>query len=327
MKKSWRILVSASITLLAILLLAGCGGNKEKEAASNGNEKIKVVATVYPVYEFVKQVGGDKVDVVMLIPPGAEPHDWEPTAKDRTRIKDAKIFAYHGAGFEPIEKLLTKDVLGATVPVEVSKGVAKLTHPHEENAHKEDKNKQESEEKKGHNHDQEGDSHMWLDPLAAEQEVNAILAALIAVDEKNAAYYTENAQKFTKQLVELDQEYKKVLSNTTRKDLITSHEAFGYLAARYGLNQVGIMGLSPDAEPTPDKMAEITKFCREHKVKYIFFETLASPKLAQTIAKETGADLLVLNPIENLTEEEMKQGKNYIAIMKENLVNLEKALK
>lgn len=319
MRKNWKMLVNLSIVLLALVLLAGCGGKKDKEATTD-NGKIKVVATVYPVYEFVKQVGGDKVDVVMLIPPGAEPHDWEPTAKDRTRIKDAKIFAYHGAGFEPIEKLLTKDVLGETVPVEVSKGVTKLVHNDEKAEHEET-----AKDHNGHKH--EGDSHMWLDPLAAEQEVNTILLALIAVDEKNAAYYKENAQKFTKELRELDQEYKKVLGNTQRKDLITSHEAFGYLAARYGLNQMGIMGLSPDAEPTPDKMAEITKFCREHKVKYIFFETLASPKLAQTIAKETGADLLVLNPIENLTEEEMKQGKNYITIMKENLVNLEKALK
>jgi len=310
MKRQWRIFVSMNIALAALILLVGCGSNKAKVATPDGVPKIKVVATVYPVYEFVKQVGGDKTDVVMLIPPGAEPHDWEPTAKDITRIKEAKIFAYHGSGFEPVEKLLTKDVLGTTVPVEVSKGVSKLVESHEDDKH-------------GH----EGDSHMWLDPLSAQQEVNNILAALTAADEKNAAYYKENAGKFNKQLTDLDQEYKKTLGNIVRKDIITSHEAFGYLATRYGLHQVGIMGLSPDAEPTPDKMAEITNFCREHKVKYIFFETLASPKLAQTIAKETGAELLVLNPIENLTEEEMKQGKNYLSIMKENLANLEKALK
>ncbi|WP_378954897.1 metal ABC transporter substrate-binding protein [Pelosinus sp. sgz500959] len=321
MKKEWKILVSVSIALLAVVLFAGCAGNKVKNTESTSGSKIKVVATVYPVYEFVKQVGGDKVDVVMLIPPGAEPHDWEPTAKDITRLKDAKIFAYHGSGFEPVEKLLTKDVLGTTVPVQVSKGVAKLADHHDEDKHKKDDHHKEDK------HDHEGDSHMWLDPLAAQQEVNNILTALIAADEKNAAYYKENAEKFNKQLSELDQEYKQTLSTIARKDIITSHEAFGYLAARYGLNQVGIMGLSPDAEPTPDKMAEITKFCREHNVKYIFFETLASPKLAQTIAKETGAELLVLNPVENLTEEEMKQGKNYIMIMRENLTNLVKALK
>ena len=319
MAKQWRILVSLSIALVAIMLLAGCGGSKTKDAAQGNNPQIKVIATVYPVYEFVKQVGGDKVDVVMLIPPGAEPHDWEPTAKDITRIKDASIFAYHGSGFEPVEKLLTKDVLGNAVAVEVSKGVAKLAESHEADEHK--------DEHKDDKHEHEGDSHMWLDPLSAQQEVNNILAALIAVDGKNASYYKENAERFNKQLADLDLEYKKTLGTVARKDIITSHEAFGYLTARYELKQVGIMGLSPDAEPTPDKMAEVTKFVREHKVNYIFFETLTSPKLAQTIAKETGAELLVLNPIENLTEEEMKQGKNYLTIMRENLTNLEKALK
>lgn len=314
MTRKWRTLVSTSITLIAMIVLAGCGG-QAKVVTPDSAGKIKVVATVYPVYEFVKQVGGDKVDVVMLIPPGAEPHDWEPTAKDIARIKGAKVFAYHGAGFEPIEKLLTKDVLGTTLPVEVSKGVTPLPATHE------------ADSKKNNQHDHEGDSHMWTDPLSAQQEVNNIAQALAMADEKNAAYYKENAEKYNKQLTELDQEYKTTLANISRKDIITSHEAFGYLAARYGLHQVGIMGLSPDAEPTPDRMAEITKFCREHKVNYIFFETLASPKLAQTIAHETGAELLVLNPVENLTEEEMKQGKNYISIMKENLVNLAKALK
>ncbi len=314
MKRQWSILVCISITLLS-LLFTGCSSTSGKVSEQSSNSKIKVVATVYPVYEFVKQVGGDKVDVVMLISPGAEPHDWEPTAKDISRIKGAKVFAYHGSGFEPIEKLLTKDVLGTTLPVEVSKGIPKLPSHHESESHKDDK------------HGHEGDSHMWLDPLAAQQEVNNIAQALAIADEQNAAYYKENAEKYNKQLAELDQEYKKALATVSRKDLITSHEAFGYLAARYGLHQVGIMGLSPDAEPTPDKMAEITKFCRANKVTHIFFETLASPKLAQTIAKETGAELLVLNPIENLTEEEMKQGKNYLSIMRENLVNLGKALK
>jgi len=314
MKRQWQMIVSGSIALIIMIVLAGCGG-QAKVVTPDSAGKIKVVATVYPVYEFVKQVGGDKVDVVMLIPPGAEPHDWEPTAKDIARIKGATVFAYHGAGFEPIEKLLTKDVLGTTLPVEVSKGVPQLPVSHEAENQKNDK------------HGHEGDSHMWLDPIAAQQEVNNIAQALSAADEKNAAYYKENAEKYNKQLAELDQQYKATLTTISRKDIITSHEAFGYLAARYGLHQVGIMGLSPDAEATPDKMAEITKFCREHNVKYIFFETLASPKLAQTIAKETGAELLVLNPAENLTEEEMKQGKNYLSIMKENLVNLEKALK
>jgi len=313
MRKKWSI---ALILLVAVFLMAGCGGTKS--AAPEGAKKIKVVATMYPVYEFVKQVGGDKVDVVMLIPPGAEPHDWEPTAKDIIQIKDAKIFAYHGIGFEPVEKLLKKDVLGNALPLEITKDVTKLPASHED---------EEEEHGHGHGEDHKYDPHTWLDPVSVQQEVNTIAQALASVDEKNAEVYKKNAETYNKKLADLDEKYKKTLSGMTNKEIVTSHKAFAYLANRYGFEQLGIMGISPDAEPTPDKMAKITEFCREHKVKYIFFETLTSPKLAQTIAKETGAQLLVLNPIESLTEQETKEGKDYIAIMNENLVNLEKALK
>lgn len=313
MRKIWSI---ALILVMTVFLLAGCGGMKS--AAPEEAKKIKVVATMYPVYEFVKQVGGDKVDVVMLIPPGAEPHDWEPTAKDVIQIKDAKIFAYHGIGLEPVEKLLTKDVLGNALPLEITKDVTKLPAGQEE---------EEEEHGHGHGEDHKYDPHTWLDPVSVQQEVNTIAQALASVDEKNAEVYKKNAETYNKKLADLDEKYKKTLTGMTNKEIVTSHKAFAYLANRYGFEQLGIMGISPDAEPTPDKMAKITEFCREHKVKYIFFETLTSPKLAQTIAKETGAQLLVLNPIESLTEQETKEGKDYIAIMNENLVNLEKALK
>jgi zinc transport system substrate-binding protein len=318
MMEQWKKIVSSSICLLLLFMLVGCGGNTAKPADTEV-QKIKVVTTMYPVYEFVKQVGGDKVDVVMLIPPGAEPHDWEPTAKDIIQIKDAKIFAFHGKDFEPVEKLLKKEVLGNALPLEVSKDVIKLEAKQEEN----------EEEGHGHTHDEEHkfDPHAWLDPLAVQQEIKTIAEALVSVDEKNAEYYKKNADTYNKKLAELDEQYKKGLEGISRKEIVTSHRSFGYLANRYGFDQLGIMGLSPDAEPTPDKMAKITEFCREHKVKYIFFETVTSPKLAQTIAKETGAELLVLNPIESLTEQEIKDGKNYVTIMGENLVNLQKALK
>lgn len=309
-QKIWQIV---SICLLLAVALTGCGGNKAATPAEG--KKIKVIATIYPVYEFAKQVGGDKIDVSMLIPPGAEPHDWEPTAKELGKIKTAKLFLYHGAGLEPVDKLLQKEVLGEAKAVEVSKDIHKLSG-HEEAGH-EDK----------HKHEHEFDAHVWLDPVLAQQEVTKIAEALAEADAANAAYYKANAEAYNKQLAELDQEYKKSLAGIVRKEIVTSHTAFGYLAQRYELKQLGIMGLSPDSEPTPEKMAEITKFCREHKVKYIFAETIANSKLADTLAKEAGAQILVLNPLENLTDEELKQGKTYISVMRDNLVQLEKALK
>lgn len=300
------------VTLTLTLTLAGCS-SRQSPAASPPAGKLKVVASVFPVYEFARRVGGDRIDLAMLVPPGAEPHDWEPTAREIVAIKSAKLFLYHGAGFESIDKLITKEALGSTRAVAVSEGIPTI------------------KEKDGdeHSHDKHGnhaDSHMWLDPVYARQEVATIAAALIAADPSNADYYRQNAARFYKELSALDGEYQSGLKNLTRRTIVTSHAAFGYLAKRYNLDQMPIMGLTPDSEPTPERLAAIVRFCRQHNVKYIFFETIVNPRLAETLAKETGAKLLVLNPLENLTAEELKQGKDYLSIMRENLANLRQAL-
>lgn len=311
-------LIGALVLILALTL--GCGAKTGTPAQTAPPAKLKVVASVYPVYEFARQVGGDKIDLIQLVPPGAEPHDWEPTAKEIVAIRAARLFFYHGAGFETLDKILTPETLGATKAVAVSQGIPALK-PDEDHDHDHGGN-----DKSAKTHDHHTDSHMWLDPLLAQKEVEAIAAALAAADPQNADYYRQNAAGYIRELAKLDQEYQTALAGLPRREIVTSHAAFGYLAARYGLKQLPIMGLSPDSEPTPEKMASVVKFCREHKVKYIFFETIVSPRLAETIARETGAGLLVLNPVENLTPEEAQQGKNYLGIMRDNLVNLKKAL-
>lgn len=318
MNKIVKAIVFFTILALFAITAAGCGSHANSNKPSDA--KIKVIATIYPVYEFTKQVGGDKIDLSMLIPPGAEPHDWEPTAKEMAQIKAAKLFFYHGAGLEPVDKLTNKETLGDTKAVEISKGLVNTDKSHEA----EDSHKHEADE--GHKHKHESDAHLWLDPVYAQQEVSAIAEALASIDPANAEYYKNNAARYLGEIAQLDQDYKNTLAGVARRDIITSHAAFGYLAKRYNLKEVSIMGLSPDAEPTPDKLAKVVTFCRENNVKYIFFETLVSPKLSQTIARETNTQLLVLNPIENLTAEEMKQGKSYLSIMRDNLANLKTAL-
>lgn len=323
-----RIIILIVITILAIVTVffTGCGARTSPSLQSAA--KLKVVATVYPVYEFAQHVGKDKIEVSMLIPPGAEPHDWEPTPQDLAKIKASRLLLYHGAGLEPLEKLVSPEVIGTVKAVEISKGIDLLQ------AEGEDEHEHE------HEHEQTGsaahhpvnaehrhaDLHVWLDPVLAQQEVLHIAAALSEADPDNKDFYYTNAENYNKELAKLDQDYQQGLEKTMRRDIVTSHAAFGYLAKRYNLQQVSIMGLSPDSEPTPEQMAKVVTFCRTHNVKYIFFETLVSPKIAETIAKETGAGLLVLNPVESLTGEEMKQGKSYISVMKENLVNLKTAL-
>jgi zinc transport system substrate-binding protein len=315
-----HFLIGALTLILALTL--GCGAKTGTPAQTAPPAKLKVVASVYPVYEFARQVGGDKIDLTQLVPPGAEPHDWEPTAKEIVAIRAARLFLYHGAGFETLDKLLTAEALGATKAVAVSQGIPALK-PAEDDEHAHDHG---SNDKNAKTHDHHTDSHMWLDPRLAQKEVEAIAAALAAADPQNADYYRQNAAGYIRELAKLDHEYQTALAGLPRREIVTSHAAFGYLAARYGLKQLPIMGLSPDSEPTPDKMASVVKFCREHQVKYIFFETIVSPRLAETIARETGASLLVLNPVENLTPEEAQQGKNYLGVMRDNLANLKKAL-
>lgn len=313
------------VLLILGLLVSGCG---QKTASPSDTApqtpKIKVLVSVYPVYEFVRQVGGDKVEVAMLVPAGAEPHEWEPSAKDLVQVKNAKLFFFHGANFEHwIGKVTAKDVLGNTTAIEVSKNIELkegVPDSHGHNEHKQaDRHNAEHEE-------YELDPHVWLDPVLAQKEVTTIAEALSSVDSANAAYYRENAAKYNAELQKLHEEYQSGLQNVGKRTIITSHAAFGYLAARYHLEQVAIMGLSPDAEPTPEKMADITKLCREQQVNYIFSETIVSPKVAETLAKEAGAKVLVLHPVDALTPNEVKQGKNYLSIMRENLANLKLAL-
>ncbi len=172
----------------------------------------------------------------------------------------------------------------------------------------------------------ETDPHVWLAPRLAQKMVERIAQAFEQVDPVNKGYYRSNAGSLETKLGNLDMEYRQGLSNCAGNSIITSHAAFGYLATDYGLNQVPIAGLSPDAEPSPRQLAHIAQFAKNNNVRYIFFESLASPKLSQTIATEVGAQTLVLSPIEGLSEEEMSQGKTYISVMQDNLTNLRTAL-
>lgn len=317
-----------AVLITALFLTGGCGNKPDTAGSVTAKaDKVKVIATIYPVYEFTRQVGGDKVDVTLLIPPGSEPHDWEPTGKDLAKMKNAKLFIYNGAGIEPLDKLLHKDVIGSTVAVEVSKGIPLIKGVQKESDHGDDHGHSHSQSHNAGAAGEEVDPHVWLDPEYAKIEVENIATALGEMDPANKEYYRQNASTYQAELTKLHNEFMAALSGTIRRDIVTTHAAFQYLAQRYKLNQVPIMGLAPDAEPTPDKLASIVKFCREKQVTTIFLEPLVSPKIAQTIAKETGAKTLVLNPVDGLTEEDLKKGRNYLSIMRENLANLQVALR
>ncbi|MCC3371948.1 metal ABC transporter substrate-binding protein [Cohnella sp. REN36] len=320
-----RFAKSLAVAVGLALLLAGCGGKGENangasqspSAGSDAGKRLKVVTTFYPMYEFSKQVGGEHADVVALVPPGAEPHDWEPSAKDMAKVKEADVFVYNGLVEGWVPQALSSAANDKRIVVEASKGIELMEGlPEEEEEH--------------HDHAGEDghamDPHVWLDPVLAQQEVASIQAAFSQADPANQAAYENNAKAYIAQLQALDEAYRAGLQDVKMKAFVTQHAAFGYLAKRYGLTQVPIAGLSPDQEPSPDQMADIVKFAKERAVKTIFFETLVDPKVAKTVADEIGARTDVLNPIEGLTDEDQKNGLDYIGLMKNNLEALKKAL-
>ncbi|MUG87891.1 ABC transporter substrate-binding protein [Paenibacillus timonensis] len=354
---------AAAVGLSLVLTIAGCGGGGQQAGGNaanstnaagyaagsggtlNGEHPLRIQTSFYPIYEFTKQVAGDFATVELLVPGGMEPHDWEPSPQDIRKLAESDLLIVNGAGMESwLEQVEASSASGKPEIVEASEGITLMEggeeeeHGQEEEQADGDEHASESEADSGeaaHNHDHDHDHdhdhggldpHVWLSPALAVQEVRRIEAALAQADPEHAADYKQNADAYADQLEQLNQEFVEGLANAKRKDFITQHAAFGYLAREYGLTQVPIAGLAPDQEPSAEQMTEIVKFAKEHQVKTIFFETLVSSKVAETIAREIGAKTAVLNPIEGLTAEDETAGEDYLSLMRQNLDALKAAL-
>jgi zinc transport system substrate-binding protein len=318
MKKIIGALLLITIITAGIVLL-----NSNQQKTKKTNEGISVSTSFYPLFYFASIIGGDKAQVHNLTPSGIEPHDYEPTPQDIIKIKNSEILIINGAGFEPwVDKL--EDELSDVILMNTTDGIALQAEvEHEEDEHEEDSQANAGQDE----HDEENlDPHIWLSPLLAKSQVDRILEAYIKSDPANESYYAENASALKTKLDDLNKKYEAELSSCRTRSFVTSHTAFGYLAREYNLTQVPISGLSPDEEPSAAELSEITEFVRKNEIKYIFFETLISPKLSETIAKEAGAKTLVLDPLEGLSNEAIDNGGDYFTVMEENLKNLKIAL-
>ena len=308
MKKIGYLLVG-----LCALTLAACSG----QAKNDG--KLKLVTTFYPVYEFTKQVAGDTANVDLLIGAGTEPHDYEPSAKAVATIQEADAFVYENENMETWAPDVVKNLEGKkTKVIKATEGMLLL--PGSE------------EEEEGHDHSEEGhhhefDPHVWLSPSRAIKMVESIRDQLSADFPDQKATFEKNAKAYISKLENLDKTYQTSLSAAKQKNFVTQHTAFAYLALDYGLKQVSITGLSPEGEPSAARLAELAKYIKDNQIKYIYFEENASQKVAETLAKETGVQLDVLNPLESLTDQQVKDGKDYISVMEDNLKALEKTTK
>ena len=288
--------------LAAIAVLPGWA-----TAAPATTDKMSVVASFYPMYEFARQVGGDRVTVRNLVPAGAEPHDYELTPGDVIAVNQARVLIYNGAGLEPWVQKLLPQIPGRVLKVNASDGIPLV--------------RMTSGEDKGLT-----DPHVWLDPVLAQRQVDNILTGLVQADPAGRPTYEANAAAFKGKLASLHDRIQRTLGRCRKKVFVASHAAFGYFAARYGLIQVSIAGITPEAEPSAAKIREILRIIRQHNIRVIYYETLVSPRVAAAIAREVGARTLVLNPVEGLTDDELRKGKDYLTVMQQNVENLAQGL-
>jgi len=294
---------SIIILLLVIsLIMISC---ENKTARITGGKRLKVVTTLFPLYDFAKHVGKQRADVTLLLPPGVESHSFEPKPKDILTIHEADIFVYTGKFMEPWVKDILKGI-GDKGPLVVDSGKG-IVFTDENN-----------------NSEYRIDPHIWLDFSKAQKMVDNILEGFLKRDPENSSFYSENAMEYKKKLNKLDKRYKDSLSSCKKKVLIHGgHFAFGYLAKRYNLKYISAYkGFSPDAEPTPGNLIELIGNLKKYNVKYIFYEELVFPKIAEVISTETGAKLLLFHGAHNVTREDLIQGVTFIFLMEQNLKNL-----
>ncbi|MFC7440198.1 metal ABC transporter substrate-binding protein [Laceyella putida] len=305
------------VALVAVLvILTGC--QSKTASKSNGNpDKLQIYTSLFPFEDFAKKIGGEHVEVTNLIPPGVEPHDFELTARDMAALSEADVFIYNGAGLEAwAGKAVTNLDPKQTLVVEATKNLPLLKMEEHEHG---------KEHGAEHAHG-DVDPHAWLDPSLAKKQAEAIRDALIKRDSANKADYNKNFEQLEAELDKLDSEFQAMVKRAPKKEFAVSHAAFGYLAHRYGLEQLAISGLSPSDEPSPQELKHIIEEVREHEIKVILFETLVSSKIAEVVKREVKAEALVLNPLEGLTEEEKAQGLDYFKVMRKNKDHLAKAL-
>ncbi|WP_025272120.1 metal ABC transporter substrate-binding protein [Haloglycomyces albus] len=315
-----RIILSASALGMATTALTACGDDTGSAA---GDGALDVVAGFYPLAFAAEQVGGDHVEVADLAPEGVEPHDMEIEMEAMTEVVDSDLVVYLPDYIPALDDAVAEHAADKSLDVADNADVlayeAEIVDEHEH-----DDDDDHGGDDDGHDHDHgDIDPHLWLDPTRYAAMGHDIADRLAELDPDNAEDYESNAADFESELTRLDEEYTSALSELDNRDMVVSHAAFGYLADRYDLHQIAISGLSPDQEPTSQRIAEISDFMRDNDIDTIFFESTASSDVADTIARETGATTDVLSPIEVTVDE----NDDYFSLMRDNLTALESALK
>ncbi|GGJ76143.1 zinc transport system substrate-binding protein [Anoxybacillus voinovskiensis] len=307
MEKRWLLLVFFA-TMLA---LVGCN----KQEATKPKNGLTIYTTVYPLADFAKKIGGEYVAVESIYPPGVEAHTFEPTTQTMKELANADAFIYVGAGMEEFINKTMQTLQNEHVTfIEGTKGIPLLDSTSEHET---------SEEHHDHG---DKDPHVWLDPILSIQIAENIKNALIELKPEAKDTFEKNFASLKQQLQQLDQQFQAVVNTAPKKEILVSHAAYGYWEKRYGIHEISIAGLSPSNEPSQKELAQIIDTAKKHHIHYVIFEQNVTPKVADIVKNEIGAEPLRLHNLETLTEDDIQKRKDYFTIMKENIEVLKKAL-
>ncbi|MCY9219263.1 zinc ABC transporter substrate-binding protein [Bacillus licheniformis] len=277
----------ASAFILAAGLTAGCSSNGASSEQKENKDTLDIYTTIYPLEDFTKKIGGEYVNVKSVYPPNVEAHTYEPSSKTMAEISDSDAFIYSGVGVEGFADKAVSTLKNSDVKiVKAGEGIDLLSRE-EEGEHDEHAHEEEHEHEKT---------------------------------------FTKNYESLKKDLEQLDKDFKQTVDKADKKEILVSHAAYGYWEKRYGIKQISVLGLSPTEEPSQKQLENIVKTAKEHNIKYIIFESNVSSKISEIIKKEIGAESLTMKNLESVTKEDIESGKDYTAIMKENLDVLKKAL-
>lgn len=306
------------IFFIAIFAVAAIGAfllHLRREAPVEDDGRLRASASIYPLAHFLEETGGDRVTVRTITPAGVDSHDFEPTPRDIKTALDSALFVYMGGGFDTWAERIAPSVRDSgAVTVEVAERFE--TGPDTERT---------ADGHDGHDHGP-FDPHVWLDPVLAAKIVEIMRESLVAVDPENGPYYGAQAAEYTDKLLRLDEDFKTGLKECALREIVVSHDAYGYLGEKYNLDIIPATGVFSGEEPSARRIAVISKLMRDKGIRHVFTEPFASPRVAEVIARETGAGILLLNPLEGLTRSEEIAGADYLSIMRENLKNLREAL-
>ena len=317
-------MVILGVLISLFVSLSACSMNEVHSDAVIVKGPVKVMTSIYPLQYFTKRIGGEKVEVDSLLPPGADAHTFEPTADDMITIAESDLFLYNGVGMESYSEKITNALKGEkTMMKEATVGINLISSGHgHEDAHSDDH--EDSYEEEHHHGDY--DPHVWLDPTRSILMASNVRDALVELRPEEKETFDQNYKELKRELEQLDKEFHAIVEDAEHPEILVSHAAYGYWEDTYGIEQLSISGISPTEEPSQKELKELIETAKKHHIHYVIFEQNVTSRLGKIIQKEMKAEPLTLHNLSVLTDEDIEQDEDYLSLMKQNIETLKQAI-